>query len=181
MFCKISWPTVRGSINSEFILFTASSFQHSFLVPCSITSYGNRPNDYESVVNYFRAHFLQVHRKNNEKKRVLYSHLTNAVVWCQAGLLVFPFRSCPTIRISKRHEVSLLMVGFMRLYRSQRQLFIICSSRFHIQGLLEIRCSRVKAKHSRFHGYLITLPRPSCVSRWFWKTSCIHAPIGSRG
>jgi guanine nucleotide-binding protein subunit alpha len=44
-----------------------------------ITSFGNRPNDYESVVNYFRAHFLQVHRKNNEKKRVLYSHLTNAV------------------------------------------------------------------------------------------------------
>ncbi|KAI9511003.1 G-alpha-domain-containing protein [Russula earlei] len=44
-----------------------------------ITSYGNRPNDYESVVNYFRAHFLQVHRKNNEKKRVLYSHLTNVV------------------------------------------------------------------------------------------------------
>ncbi|KAH9960924.1 G-alpha-domain-containing protein [Russula dissimulans] len=44
-----------------------------------ITSYGNRPNDYETVVNYFRAHFLQVHRKNNEKKRVLYSHLTNVV------------------------------------------------------------------------------------------------------
>ncbi|KAI0300843.1 G-protein alpha subunit [Russula brevipes] len=44
-----------------------------------ITSYGNRPNDYDSVINYFRAHFLQVHRKNNEKKRVLYSHLTNAV------------------------------------------------------------------------------------------------------
>jgi guanine nucleotide-binding protein subunit alpha len=44
-----------------------------------ITSYGNRPNDHDSVVNYFRAHFLQVHRKNNEKKRVLYSHLTNAV------------------------------------------------------------------------------------------------------
>ncbi|KAI9439798.1 G-alpha-domain-containing protein [Lactarius indigo] len=44
-----------------------------------ITSFGNRPNDYETVVNYFRAHFLQVHRKNNEKKRVLYSHLTNVV------------------------------------------------------------------------------------------------------
>ncbi|KAI0267725.1 G-alpha-domain-containing protein [Gloeopeniophorella convolvens] len=44
-----------------------------------ITSYGNRANDYETVVNYFRAHFLQVHRKNNEKKRVLYSHLTSVV------------------------------------------------------------------------------------------------------
>jgi guanine nucleotide-binding protein alpha-1 subunit len=62
------------------MLLAASSFQHSYRVLCSITSFGNRANDYESVVNYFRAHFLQVHRKNNEKKRVLYSHLTNAVV-----------------------------------------------------------------------------------------------------
>ncbi|KAN0132833.1 Guanine nucleotide binding protein (G-protein), alpha subunit [Lactarius tabidus] len=44
-----------------------------------ITSFGNRANDFETVVNYFRAHFLQVHRKNNEKKRVLYSHLTSVV------------------------------------------------------------------------------------------------------
>ncbi|KAG9315015.1 guanine nucleotide binding protein, alpha subunit [Chiua virens] len=42
-----------------------------------ILSYGDRPNEYESVVQYFRAHFLQVHRKNNENRRVLYTHLTN--------------------------------------------------------------------------------------------------------
>ncbi|EPQ52636.1 G-protein alpha subunit [Gloeophyllum trabeum ATCC 11539] len=42
-----------------------------------ITSFGDRPNEYESVVSYFRAHFLQVHKKNNENKRVLYTHLTN--------------------------------------------------------------------------------------------------------
>ncbi|KAF9223736.1 G-alpha-domain-containing protein [Gyrodon lividus] len=42
-----------------------------------ILSYGDRPNDYESVVQYFRAHFLQVHRRNNENRRVLYTHLTN--------------------------------------------------------------------------------------------------------
>jgi guanine nucleotide-binding protein subunit alpha len=42
-----------------------------------ILSYGDRANEYESVVQYFRAHFLQVHRRNNENRRVLYTHLTN--------------------------------------------------------------------------------------------------------
>lgn len=42
-----------------------------------ILSYGDRPNEYEPVVNYFRAHFLQVHKRNNENRRVLYTHLTN--------------------------------------------------------------------------------------------------------
>jgi guanine nucleotide-binding protein subunit alpha len=44
-----------------------------------ITSYGNRPNQYDSVVSYFRAHFLQAHRHNNEQRRVLYTHLTSVV------------------------------------------------------------------------------------------------------
>ncbi|KAG2067486.1 guanine nucleotide-binding protein [Suillus decipiens] len=44
-----------------------------------ILSYGDRPNEYESVVQYFRAHFLQVHRRNNENRRVLYTHMTNVV------------------------------------------------------------------------------------------------------
>ncbi|KAH7884416.1 guanine nucleotide binding protein, alpha subunit [Phlebopus sp. FC_14] len=47
------------------------------LVSKYILSYGDRPNEYESVVQYFRAHFLQVHRRNNENRRVLYTHLTN--------------------------------------------------------------------------------------------------------
>ncbi|KAI0321777.1 G-protein alpha subunit [Amylostereum chailletii] len=44
-----------------------------------ITSFGERPNDYDTIVSYFRAHFNQVHRKTNDKKRVLYSHLTSVV------------------------------------------------------------------------------------------------------
>lgn len=44
-----------------------------------ITSFGNRANNYDTAVQYFRAHFLQVHRKNNQNKRVLYSHLTSVV------------------------------------------------------------------------------------------------------
>ncbi|KAF8150073.1 guanine nucleotide binding protein, alpha subunit [Crassisporium funariophilum] len=44
-----------------------------------ITSFGERHNDYETVVQYFRAHFLQVHRRNNENRRVLYTHFTSVV------------------------------------------------------------------------------------------------------
>ncbi|KAJ7364248.1 guanine nucleotide binding protein, alpha subunit [Mycena albidolilacea] len=44
-----------------------------------ITSFGDRANDYETVVQYFRAHFLQVHRRNNENRRVLYTHFTSVV------------------------------------------------------------------------------------------------------
>ncbi|KAF8825318.1 hypothetical protein HHX47_DHR7000513 [Lentinula edodes] len=44
-----------------------------------ITSFGERANDYETVVQYFRAHFLQVHRRNNENRRVLYTHFTSVV------------------------------------------------------------------------------------------------------
>ena len=52
-----------------------------------ITSFGDRSNDFETVVGYFRAHFNQVHRKNNEKNRVLYSHFTSVVVRCSSSLL----------------------------------------------------------------------------------------------
>ncbi|KAH9838519.1 G-protein alpha subunit [Rhodofomes roseus] len=44
-----------------------------------ITSYGDRPNDVDAVVSYFKAHFTQVHTRNNEGKRVLYTHLTSVV------------------------------------------------------------------------------------------------------
>ncbi|KAG8858702.1 hypothetical protein FRB96_004839 [Tulasnella sp. 330] len=45
-----------------------------------ITSYGDRPNDYAHVSQYFNAHFKQVHRKNNiELRRELYTHLTSMV------------------------------------------------------------------------------------------------------
>ncbi|CDO74902.1 hypothetical protein BN946_scf184988.g9 [Trametes cinnabarina] len=45
----------------------------------SITSYGDRANDYDTVVAYFKAHFTQVHRRNNENNRVLFTHLTSVV------------------------------------------------------------------------------------------------------
>jgi hypothetical protein len=66
------------------MLMSSVSVSVLFLCCCSfrarsITSFGDRTNDYETVVNYFRAHFNQVHRKTNEKKRVLYSHLTSVV------------------------------------------------------------------------------------------------------
>ncbi|KZS98320.1 G-alpha-domain-containing protein [Sistotremastrum niveocremeum HHB9708] len=44
-----------------------------------ITSYGNRPNEYEEVAEYFRAHFMQVHRRNDIGKRVLFTHFTSTI------------------------------------------------------------------------------------------------------
>ncbi|TBU49747.1 G-protein alpha subunit [Dichomitus squalens] len=44
-----------------------------------ITSYGDRANEYDAVVAYFKAHFAQVHRRNNESNRVLFTHLTSVV------------------------------------------------------------------------------------------------------
>ncbi|KAG6844841.1 hypothetical protein H0H87_003272 [Tephrocybe sp. NHM501043] len=37
-----------------------------------ITSYGERPNVYENVSDYFRSHFMQVHRRKDIAKRSLY-------------------------------------------------------------------------------------------------------------
>ncbi|KAJ7586366.1 guanine nucleotide binding protein, alpha subunit [Mycena floridula] len=42
-----------------------------------ITSYGNRGNTYEEVSEYFRAHFVQIHRKKDPAHRVLYVHFTS--------------------------------------------------------------------------------------------------------
>jgi len=68
-----------------------------------ITSYGNRPNEFQAVTNYFRAHFVQVHRANNHSSRVLYVHLTNVVV-----SLFPPAPPSPSnlyFRIPKRQEL----------------------------------------------------------------------------
>jgi hypothetical protein len=104
---------VCGSASSEFPEIQYLQFiQYSYPIPRSITSYGDRANDYDTVVHYFRAHFLQVHRKNNEKKRVLYTHLTNVVVCSRDRLIGFRHRLYITIRISKPRAVSSQMVGF---------------------------------------------------------------------
>ncbi|KAG5638217.1 hypothetical protein H0H81_001218 [Sphagnurus paluster] len=39
--------------------------------------YGDRPNVYESVSDYFRSHFTQVHRRKDIAKRTLYIHFTS--------------------------------------------------------------------------------------------------------
>ncbi|KAK0444839.1 guanine nucleotide binding protein, alpha subunit [Armillaria borealis] len=42
-----------------------------------IVSYGNRPNRYEDVSEYFRAHFIQVHKRKDIANRHLYCHFTS--------------------------------------------------------------------------------------------------------
>ena len=39
----------------------------------SISSYGDRPNTYEEVSEYFRAHFIQIHRRKDISRRILYT------------------------------------------------------------------------------------------------------------
>ncbi|GLB45005.1 putative alpha subunit [Lyophyllum shimeji] len=42
-----------------------------------ITSYGERPNVYENVAEYFRSHFVQVHKRKDIAKRSLYVHFSS--------------------------------------------------------------------------------------------------------
>jgi len=42
-----------------------------------ISSYGDRPNTYEEVSEYFRAHFIQTHRRKDVSNRVLFTHFTS--------------------------------------------------------------------------------------------------------
>ncbi|KAK7448786.1 hypothetical protein VKT23_013516 [Stygiomarasmius scandens] len=42
-----------------------------------ITSYGKRPNKYEDVSSYFRAHFVQIHKRKDISNRALYVHFTS--------------------------------------------------------------------------------------------------------
>jgi len=42
-------------------------------------SFGNRTNNVETVMQYFRAHFVKVHRKNDGSNRTLYIHYTSVV------------------------------------------------------------------------------------------------------
>ncbi|OAX40910.1 G-protein alpha subunit [Rhizopogon vinicolor AM-OR11-026] len=42
-----------------------------------ITSYGDRPNTFADVSEYFRAHFIQVHKRHDISRRALYVHFTS--------------------------------------------------------------------------------------------------------
>ncbi|EJF65613.1 G-alpha-domain-containing protein [Dichomitus squalens LYAD-421 SS1] len=42
-----------------------------------ISSYGDRPNEFEEVSEYFRAHFIQVHKRKDVSHRPLYLHFTS--------------------------------------------------------------------------------------------------------
>ncbi|THH27770.1 hypothetical protein EUX98_g6413 [Antrodiella citrinella] len=42
-----------------------------------ISSYGDRPNNYEEVSEYFRAHFIQVQKRKDSSNRSLYVHFTS--------------------------------------------------------------------------------------------------------
>jgi hypothetical protein len=49
-------------------------------ITSSITSFGDRPNEYVTVLEYFKGHFQHMHRKHNSGNRWLYTHYTRVVV-----------------------------------------------------------------------------------------------------
>jgi len=42
-----------------------------------VTSFGDRPNNIETVSDYFRSQFQQVHRRKDASNRPLYLHFTS--------------------------------------------------------------------------------------------------------
>ncbi|KAA1472821.1 G-protein alpha subunit [Dentipellis sp. KUC8613] len=42
-----------------------------------ITSYGERANRYEDVAEYFRAHFVQIHKRKSQSRQTLFVHFTS--------------------------------------------------------------------------------------------------------
>lgn len=103
-----SWNAGYGFQNSEYTRY----YWNKSLTPVhSILSYGDRPNEFDAVVNYFKAHFLQVHKRNNENRRILYTHLTNVTV------LILTFSSFP-----------LLMISMCRIQRPRRALLVTASA-----------------------------------------------------
>ena len=91
-------------------------------------------------MQYFRAHFLQVHRRNNENRRVLYTHFTSVVVRpCSLKNALSLVDFILMHRILKPLNVSLGMVSFISFFVR----WIICSwlntsARFYLQRLSPI-------------------------------------------
>ncbi|EIW83390.1 G-protein alpha subunit [Coniophora puteana RWD-64-598 SS2] len=60
-----------------------------FKVRKYITSYGDRPNTYADVSEYFRAHFIQAHKRNDISRRALYVHFTSMIdIKATQGIIV---------------------------------------------------------------------------------------------
>ncbi|THH12695.1 hypothetical protein EW146_g7453 [Bondarzewia mesenterica] len=51
--------------------------QAGTMVKKYITSYGDRPNRYDDVSEYFRAHFSQVHKRKGQARQKLFVHFTS--------------------------------------------------------------------------------------------------------
>ena len=113
----------------------------------SITSFGERSNDYETVVQYFRAHFLQVHRRNNENRRVLYTHFTSVVVSNRSELSIsLVTYLIPPYRTRKLPSASSVMVRSVFSLTHRPITHLPCSSGLHFQRISPI-CSPCLTGH----------------------------------
>jgi hypothetical protein len=90
-------------------------------------------------VQYFRAHFLQVHRRNNENRRVLYTHFTSVVVRpCSLKNALSLVEFLLIYRIPKQLNVSLGMVSLFFCYSDYLLMAKHYSARFYLQRLSPI-------------------------------------------
>ena len=100
--------------------------------------------EFEAVVNYFKQHFTQVHKRNNENKRVLYTHLTSVVVSNHPYPSLTPSSlSCIIIGILKNGflTLSLVLLGYEGDEEHHHECF-----RFNLPQIPRGRSSGVRVK-----------------------------------
>lgn len=121
-------------------------------------------------MQYFRAHFLQVHRRNNENRRVLYTHFTSVVVcvWLlieQWFILVFVgYESNATYhwqRLVCSYCVGLVLNCYSARFDFQRLSAVGSTGVMDLWFVLMLVCN----------SYDISL----CVNVEFLCTSCPHS------
>ena len=74
---------------------------------CSISSYGDRPNEFEEVSEYFRAHFIQVHKRKDVSHRPLYLVRPPVRHHCCVSLSPLPLPLPPSCVDSHRARLTL--------------------------------------------------------------------------
>lgn len=72
--CYWGWRLTEHLAQTDLL---KKKLQSGIVVKKYITSYGERPNRYEDVSEYFRAHFSQVHKRKGQSRQKLFVHFTS--------------------------------------------------------------------------------------------------------
>jgi hypothetical protein len=66
-----------------------------------VTSYGDRPNTFEDVAEYFRGHFIQVQKRKDTTKRPLYVQFSSTINIKDSQRIIVSGECCFLIRLLK--------------------------------------------------------------------------------